>query len=48
MGWLQDYNGAETSWIHIVLLFLILGGLFFVTWFFGIDSNPVVEVPDED
>ena len=48
MGWLQDYNGSETTWVHVVLLFFILGGLFFLSWFFGVDSTPIVEVPDED
>lgn len=48
MGWLQDYNGSETTWVHVVLLFLILGGLFFLSWFFGVDSTPIVEATNED
>ena len=48
MGFLQDYNGSETSWLHVVLLFLIFGGLFFLSWFFGVDSTFIVDAPDED
>ena len=48
MGWLQDYNGAETSWVHVVLLILMLGGGMFVFWFFGPESKEIVEMPIED
>ena len=47
MGWLQDYNGAETTWVHVVLLIIIViaGALLF--WFVGPDSTPITEPPPE-
>jgi uncharacterized membrane protein YqiK len=47
MGWLQDYNGAETTWVHVVLLVImvIVGVLIF--WLAGPDSAPITEPPPD-
>ena len=47
MGWLQDYNGAETTWIHIVLLILILVGIGLLLFFADPNPNIISERPEE-
>ena len=32
---LGEYNGAETTWWHVLGLFLMLGGSFLLFWLFG-------------
>ncbi len=46
MGWLQDYNGSETSWVHVVLLVIMVigGGLLF--WLMGPESTPITRAPE--
>ena len=47
MGW-QEYNGGdETTWVHLVLLvvMVILGALIF--WLAGPDSATITEPPPE-
>ena len=47
MGWLQDYNGAETTWVHVVLLILILGGIALLIFFADPNPDIISERPEE-
>jgi hypothetical protein len=46
MGWLQDYNGAETTWVHVVLLILILGGVGLLLFFANPNPDIISETPE--
>ena len=35
---LGEYNGAETTWWHVLGLFAMLGGIFLLFWLVGPDE----------
>ena len=43
MGWLQDYNGAEARWYHVVILIGLIIGMFVIIFFFGPETKEMGE-----